>query len=183
MLGINFASIKKTVADLGAQVGQLKADIQTAKQQRELIEAAPLAREDVVGLVDALILRAKAEFPGKLAESLSKRIIQCKTDLAADKTALGLDRSSNLLALHIEHAGSQPADVFDLEFSLLGVLSDQLRGPLIEAVRTMPWPGEPGLPLVQRKVELAKLDKQIAELEGQLQALVREAESAGLALG
>ena len=100
--------------------------------------------------------------------------------LADDKTALRQDASSNLLALHMNHPGMIQPEAVDLEFSLLAILGDTLRAPLIKTVETMPWPSEPGLPMNKRPEELSRLDSEISELEKELSEIQKQAAEAGI---
>jgi hypothetical protein len=180
-MNLDFLSIKRSVDNITGQVSNLRTEIEGKKRRREEIAAAPLAREDVVQMVDTLFQCARDDFPAKLAKSLEQRIVACATALQVDRTALRQDASCNLMALHMEHpGGSHPPSAVDLEFSLFALLGQSLRDPLVKTIGEMPWPGKPGLPMAKRTGELTRLDTEIAELEAQLQKIEREAAAAGI---
>jgi hypothetical protein len=68
-----------------------------------------------------------------------------------------------------------------MDSALCALFGDQIEKLLVESIEQMPWPEE-GLPRAERTAKIDKLTARAKDVQGQIQALQKSAEEAGIEL-
>lgn len=167
----DFLKIKKSVADLSSQVAGLKAKIEGLKRRREDVSTSAANKADIKAALTRVVEQRAAEHQdafGKLMDNFRRR-----PDSVANPTGM-----AQTLLVGVPAVGVAPS-ARSLEAGLCAVLGDAVLAGLLSQVDTMDWPGE-GLPMAERTPLLAKLDREIGELERELSELNASARAAGI---
>lgn len=173
---IDFFAIRKTIADLGEQVRKLHDEREHLQRQREDMESLPLAKADLLTLLDDWVDRQAASFPERLATGCAFYLRNPLAELPKSK-----EQGKPLAVLG---ATSNPADipgVGTLESSLFFVLGGAIKQGLRPAVEAMDL-GEEGPPRAERLAMLEAIDARINALDDQERELREQAAQSGLVL-
>lgn len=168
---LDFRKIKKSVEGLASQVGALKEKIELLKRKREDISTAAAAKVDIKQLLTRLVAERAATHERNFATLMH----QFARKPSSVNSAPGMQQSLLIGAPQPGIASSATT----LEQGLCAVLGDLVLSGLLRQVDEMPWPDE-GAPMAERAPLLAKLDREIGELERELAELNGSARAAGI---
>lgn len=173
MLMFDFSSLKKSVQSVADQVKQLRKRIEDLKRQREDIETAPAAKSDIKALVEAWV-QSKAVQHQKALRAMLDPFVR-KPAKADDVGHV----NQYMTLLGAVSGQNQIADTRSMDAVICGLFGPQILQGLSRSLDALDWPNE-GLPMVQRRVALEKLDEEIAALTEEEQALTESARLAGV---
>ncbi len=173
----DFGLIRKSIADVGAEVAKLRSERETLLRRREDLESAPACKEDMVALLDAWVDRQGATFPKKLEVGVSYYRRHALDALPEDPKA----PTHPMAVLTAVLDPNATATIGSLEASLFFVLRDLFKKAAREAVENWDFT-DAGPPRTERLELIEAIDKRIAELDKQEMSLVEEAEQSGLRL-
>lgn len=168
-----FDAIAKAVRGAAEQLRALRDEIENLRRKRDEIEGAPAARADVKAEFGRYVKETGAAYVNALAGHAAKVSTQMHK-LAGEPNSA---RDANFFAIEGRLQSNRPLD------GLLCALAPELVLTMFaRAVDEAPWPGPEGLRRTTRAVEVAKLDKRIAELLAQERELAAEARKVGIVL-
>lgn len=167
----DFLKIKNALVDLGGQMATLRKDKETLMRKREDLVIAPGTKADVIAMFHAHIDEHAAHFPQRLRQA-----IESNSAFGRDPHR-GPDGKPQFGVLsQARRSHHNPCSATDLEESLYFILGPAIKKATADAINAMDWPAE-AAPLADRAAQLAKLDKEIGELE-QAEAEMRSAATA-----
>lgn len=167
----DFLKVRQSVDGLAKQVREIKSQIEAKKRKREDISTAPAARSDIRALMARMVEQRAAEH----ADAFGKMLAQFARRPDNIVNPQGMQQT---LVLGTPAVGVAPS-ARSLEAGLCNILGDAVLAGLLRQVDEMPWPNE-GLPHAERAPLLAKLDREIGELERELAELNGSARAAGI---
>lgn len=170
----DFQMFKKSVQSLAGEVRQARAEIEQLKRKREDIANAPAAKVDIKAAYAALIER-RAEIHAKGFNRQMERFVRAPGSVKKPEVL------NEQLLLAVTPSADGIANFMTMESGVLVLFKSAALKALNEMIDAMPWPGE-GLPVDERDEVLAKLDKEIAELQAQVQELTSNAAAAGISI-
>jgi hypothetical protein len=174
-MAFNLAEITAGIRGLASQVRKLRGDIEKARRRHDEIANAPASREDVKAALRTYIEQGADRYT-VLAQRALAPLVRKPAMLADNDRVAG---AFGLVAATAPQGAPTPRG-FDMLFA--AVAADLTIAALDRAIDAMTWPPGEGLPLAQRAVELAKLEKSIDDMERQEAALRTEARAAGVIL-
>ncbi len=167
---LDFLKLKKTIASVGHEANKLRSEIETKKQRRDYLETAPLPVSEFCDGLDKMIDAHGSGYPAQLLDAVRGLINTPQYDF----------ESAHLDLLSIR-GGSAHRCTLQKENAcwFFGALIKQrIRDAVIDI-----WPTEEsGPPLVERRLEIEKLDVEISALEAKLVDLRESAERAGISI-
>lgn len=178
---IDIQSMLSGIRSLQGELKDLARKIEALKRQREEIEGAPPPPDDFASMIVGVIDDGAREYVDALSRDMARYV-----DMPEERVP---DQLQRILAatlgsgtgIGVGRMGYPAPDGCLSLPALWFLLSDTLRPKLEEALSTMPgYPVECGIPRSERPVAIAKLDKEIDELESREAKLLAEAEAAGL---
>jgi hypothetical protein len=172
----DLSSIRKAIQGLGGQVRDLRGQIEDLKRQRENVANAPVAKSDILRMLEGWVQSARQEYLGQLRVTLQQSF---KRPEHCDDPGRVSNRMSLVGAVG-QHNGLMGGPR-SIDGALCTFLGDQLVAGFTQALDGMAWPTG-GLPLAERTAAVQKLDKKIGELQKQEAELVQAAREAGVAL-
>lgn len=172
----DLSAIRKSVRDVAARVRELRGEIEQLRRERDIIETAPSARADVKAALQRQVQAGSERYAELLRDHLEPMIRNVRL-LSDPKRAAG---SFSMVGATARRDATPTPQSTDLVFyAVAGELVSTALGRVVDA---MEWPGDEGLPMAQRAVKLADLDRRIADLVAQEQQLVADASDVGLIL-
>jgi hypothetical protein len=174
----DLAGLKSAVANVGKEYRRLSAEVEKLRVKREDVAAAPVAKADLVAAADGWVDAEAARY----REVLTKRLeaIGASTENVANGLGASPRLWQNKLLSIVPSLSPQPDTPFPQPAALMLFFGDSVKAALRREVEALDI--VEGLPLAERKRELAKLDRQIGDAEEQLSRLRAEASSAGVVL-
>lgn len=153
-------SLRSAVTGARQSLQALQARIEELRQEREALQSAPLAKADVLELLDGWLGSAAAGYPAALERALAP--IRARGIAARAR----LQASPQIFCgpLNAPTRDGAPTDWSSLQAALLYVLGDRIRDAMRQAVGAMDWP-EAGPPLAQREARLSEIEAELAQLE------------------
>ena len=176
----DFLSIKKTLADVGKQVSDLRSQIETLQRQREDIVSAPATRADVKEMVAQWVERKSTEYMRRLEFNLQEFVthpknLKCEKTVGHRMTLFGTTRQLGALTMF---PGPELEDMAIC--CLFGPALITSLNTIIDAMEN--WPAG-GIPMRERGKKIKDIDAQIDKLMSQESALVSAAQEAGVQIG
>lgn len=168
-------NLGKLSQDVGERRAELRARIDKLQTERLQVQSAPLARSDVLTIVDRWLARAAAEYEADLRAGLGPLVRGAQRA----RSDAELDRAVRLFGAGA--AFGQAVDAQQLDRALVGLLGDQVRAALVRTVEAMDWPSS-ALSLAERAAKLAKIDSEFVALTREEAELTESARAAGLKL-
>jgi len=168
-------NLGKLSQDVGARRAELRARIDKLQAERSRVQSAPLARADVLAILDRWLARASSEYLADLRALLGPLIRGAQRT----RSDAELDRAVRLFGAGA--AFGQAVDAQQLDRALVGLLGDQVRAALVRTVEAMDWPSN-ALSLAERAATLAELDRELDALMREEVELTESARAAGLKL-
>jgi hypothetical protein len=144
-----FKDIGKLVDGLGSHKGALEANIQAVKDEKNLLQTAPLHKADVIEYYDNLIDQAAGQFDAGLQCSINR--------LSHDPMHL---ENTHGVKVITNPLGNGPL-VGDVEIALLALFRDDIKASLRKRIEALP---ERNVLLEKAEKKLAGLEKELAEL-------------------
>ena len=172
----DLSPIRKAVRDVAARVRELRGELEKLRRERDTIETAPAARADVKAVLQRQV-QAGGERYAELLRGHIEPLIRNTKLLSDPQRAAGTFSMVGATARRDATPTPQSTDL--VFYAVAGELVSAALGRVVDA---MEWPGDEGLPMAQRAAKLAELDRRIADLTGQEQQLVADANDAGLTL-
>ncbi|MDO9032872.1 MAG: hypothetical protein Q7V09_20790 [Hydrogenophaga sp.] len=172
----DFASVKRSVQSLEERLGALKKDINELKRKRTLVEAAPVAKEDVKALLSKWVNESGDAYVGALATSVA--------DIARTTSAFTNQSRLKQLASFgaLGYSDGIKPDHQALGQSLCAVFGGVISETLNKVVDAMEWP-EGALTARQRNEAVEGFNDQIFKLETEAQDIINKASELGIHLG
>ncbi|HKJ75976.1 MAG TPA: hypothetical protein VKA64_02125 [Gammaproteobacteria bacterium] len=168
----DFMRFRKEAESVGKQLKGLRSEIEEKKREREDLEHAPLSREDLADGLCSRIDVLAAPYPQYLRMAVEGVVNKPFHDFAASQQEIISTRGNFAKTGH-----TYPEN-------LAWLFGDLIKERLRDAVHAMEWPDDQvGPPIGERRQLMAKLDKEIAELERKEAELIAEARKAGLDIG
>ncbi|MDP1649651.1 MAG: hypothetical protein Q8M01_15825 [Rubrivivax sp.] len=169
-------SIKAALSGLKTDQRKRRAQLEALRRERDLVAAAPAAREDIKAALRAYIGAGGERYTVLLQRALAPLV--AKPIMLADP-----ERVAGVFGLVAATApqGNPTPRGFDMVLSSLA--AELTVAALDRAVDGMAWPAPEGLPMAQRQAELTRLDGLIAKLEAEEENVAAQARDAGLMLG
>ena len=165
---MDFSFLKKSLTDF-AQAAKEKADqLEAKKLELSELTKLPLPRADLISGIHTMLDAQAARYPEKLAMTLAGVIANPSFDFANSQ----LDLVSN------SGGCSQPGTL--PKQNALWFFGGLIKNRMTDAIMTMPYPKKTGLPLSERQPLIAKLTKEIAQLESEAAELRQQASSLGI---
>lgn len=162
-------SLRSAVTGARQSLQGLQARIEALRQEREALQSAPLAKADVLELLDGWLSNAGARYPAALARALAP--IRDRGMSAP----IRLQESPQVFCgpLGATAREGEPTSWSTLQAALIYALGDRIRDAMHQAVGAMEWP-ESGPPLAQRQARLTEIEAELAQLEHDEAELVNE---------
>lgn len=163
---INFESLFSSIGTIGESLATLNAERERVQAERDAIAALPLARQTLISELNTFIDTHRAKYLNTLQEivlPLSKR---------ADRPiTAAMSTPGNWLTM--DGKVSAPA-------LLLGLLGEQVKTALREAIEEMPLSDADGMTREQRAERLSQLDRRIEELNAEISDIRARLARAGI---
>lgn len=169
---LDFSAFRKQVQTVSDQVRQIKAEVETAKRERDELMSAPAAKSDLKTAVRAYLQAQYKEFETVLQAQLQPMIskpekMQAPQIFARQFTMLGATARAD--------SAATPAS---MSMVLCGLIGPALADAYCERIDALQY--EEGPTLRERQGRIQSLDTLIGEREAQLEELLSSARAAGL---
>lgn len=145
-------------AELRNEQAQLEKRLDVCLRRREDLHTLPLPKEDFIKSVESLIEKADSGYPSDLKHTLESLV----------KSPAERPNWPKFNPLTTFLSTPSPS-------ALLFIFRKQIAAGVREALTTWDWPDKVGPPQAERFKELEKLDKEIADLQQQLETIKRAA--------
>ncbi len=162
-----FDSLKKQLTALGDERAKLLNQLEKARQRREDLLTLPLPLDEHIDK----LFRQVDNFSTHFSEDLRRRTAHLE-----NKPLEEINPMTSLITTGQTVGGQH------LERMMCCLLTDQIKEGIKRTALTWDWPLS-GPPLAERKIELTKLDKTIADLESKLGDYDNAAEQMGIEIG
>ncbi|MGH8588724.1 MAG: hypothetical protein ACREXX_05100 [Gammaproteobacteria bacterium] len=129
----DFGLIRKSIENLGGELKKLRSEREALLRKREDLEAAPICRSDLVGLLDAWVDRQGATFPKKLEAGVNYYRRHALAALPSNIKEAG--RPLAVLSAVVD--ANATATIGSLEANLFFVLADEIKRGLRVAVESL----------------------------------------------
>jgi hypothetical protein len=163
-----FAQMSKAANEVVARIQSLDAQVTALEKKRDEIAGAPLSRDDLMAYVREDIKRRAQSYPQRL-----------KMKWARDGRHLDFinpervfKRGAIQTIPYLDGEVTNPGVVFKPD-AFYWFFGDLIEKRFEDALSTLAWP-EPGLPLVERRAAMEKLDTEIEALETERDELATE---------
>ena len=163
-----FGEIRKLFQAAGDEIQQLRRNLETARQQRDLTASAPLTKEDAIAAMHKAIDQRAAAHYKTLAKALAN-VVRKGEPGRVDVRAVALAKPDFTVT---------PTT---LEDGLSLLLNQQLKDGIARVIEGMEWPAG-AMPRAEKTERLRELDGRILKLERDLASAVGAARSAGLSV-
>jgi len=167
----NLADVVKTLFGVRKTVTEIGAQIKAAQARIEYLKKAPPPRSDVAVYFEKLVDEKASEYD-KAMEFTVQRLSDDPLRMAAN------DGIGILTAVRV----GAPASFQSVEIAILAMFGEDIKTAVRKRIEATPWPGEPGPPVADRPALIAKAERELTELEAQLDNLRHEAAAAGITL-
>lgn len=164
--------LRSAAGELVAAVEDLDKRIAACHGKRDTITSAPVSRDDFIGYIKADIAQRGRSFAG----AISRQIVGFPRDFGRLEHFKATGQKLHLSYL----TGNLSLPVVVTEEALFFYMGDRIAERLSDLLSALPWP-EDAVPVSQRSKMLADLDKEIAELTKERDALAQQLVVAGLA--
>lgn len=151
---IDFDSLIQNIGAVGEALTALHADRERARAERDAIAALPVERETLIAELEALIDHQGDEYRTTLHD------IATKISQRADRS---ISAMASTTAMLLTKDGK--IDPYNL---LLGLLGNEIKAALRDAIAAMPLPDADGLTREERAARLAELDCRIAAIDAEI---------------
>lgn len=167
----DFTLFQTEANKLRKKISELKDTLEKDKRRREDLMTLPLCRSDRIALLDAWVDQHVKNYPAALQPAL---------DGAFGSPDIP-NTPGNLVELftvtaHVGFTGS----LSHLQKALFFYFPDAFKAGFRRAIEAMPPNENEGPPMVDRRIEIEKLDKAIARTEERLSSLANAATDIGL---
>lgn len=170
----NFNFFRTEVAKVTQQLGEMRAELERKLRRREELQRAPLAKEDLLAMLETWVDAEASKYPDALRKAL-QFIIRNPGQALGSESCPGVGLLT--ATFHVGEVGSPE----HLQKNLFFYFRDQFKAGFRKAVAEMKIDGA-GPTLAERARELAQLDTQIAELQDTLDLVAREAVASGISI-
>jgi len=160
-MALSLNKLTAMFAEVRGEQARLEKRLDECLRRREDLHSLPLPREDFAKIVDGWIDQAQTAYPSKLRQKLESFI-----DNPLKVPNWG-DNGFNPLMIWSSTTPDPAAFTF--------LLKKQIRAGVAEALAVWDWPEKVGPPQAERFKELEKLDKEITDLQQQLETIKRAA--------
>lgn len=174
-------TLKKAFEDFTTELGRLRRKRESLLQQREDLISAPATRADIVALLHGWVDIEREQFLRTLAHRLQREIASPPLDML-DAEVLRSHTYSNYLGIASAAGNGGGVTARAADEMVAGLFSTTLKTFIKTAVDELPWPGEEGLPLVERRAKLAKLDDEIDAITQREAELLKTAAEARIVI-
>lgn len=172
----DFVKLKASIGDISGQLREANAKIESLRQERDDLRAAPVSKEDFLLAAEGFIDRKAAAYPDALMERITTlgMVEHGQCSRLVDES----NRMDKTLGLTGAMCHTTVTPTWKrIENSLYFILNSEMKSALRRAVDQMAWPDnavsirdkEKRIAEIDR--ELSKLEKQQAELAGAVQEL------------
>lgn len=174
----DFAFLKRSISDLGAQLQAVRSGIEALLREREDIANAPAARSDVKQLFQEQFDRWQEDYKTRLQQHLDPIKRNLTSFVGPDQA----DNAARYLSVSALHPGlGQAPTTRSMDAAICALLGTLMKPAFDAVIDSLPWEGE-GLPLAERTAKLREIDKRLDKLKRDEQELVQAAAAAGLTL-
>ena len=167
----NLADVVKTLFGVRKTVTEIGAQIKAAQARIEHLKKSPPPRSDLIAFFEKLADQKAGEYGNALEFTIQR--------LTGDP--LRMQTCDSIGILTAVRPGTPPT-FQSLEVAILSMFGADIKTAIKKRIETMPWPGEPGPPVADRVALIAKAERELKELEAQLDNLCNEAAAAGITL-
>jgi hypothetical protein len=171
-----FENQRKARDEVQKGIDALREEVSALQQQRAAILAAPASREELKAKLRAGVETRAAAFPQELASRLVPIAREPERFMSSQQK---VDADLGLLSHPSRYGEAAPCGLVDA--LIFGLMKDQVLAALMGAVDRLDLPAD-GLTLAARAEAVKKLDASIAEINGELERVFREAQAAGMEL-
>jgi hypothetical protein len=168
--------LRKAFEDFATELGRLRRKREALLQERENILAEPATRADIVALLHGWVDIEREQFLAALGRRLQPEIAAPKLDLL-DRESLRRRTVSNYYGLTAGNTGGT-VNPQAVDMLIAGLFSTTLKTFIAGAVNELPWPGDEGLPLAERRKKVAALDAEIDAISRRESELMQAAQQA-----
>lgn len=165
-------NLRSAAGDLVNAISDLDSRIAACHSKRDAITSAPVSRDDFLGYIKADIARRGRSFAGSVARSITGhyRDFGRLENLNADGGKLNLHYLTGQIGI--------PTVI--TEEALYFYVGDRIAERLGDLLAALPWP-EDAIPVAERAKMLVELDREIAKLTKERDALAQQMVGAGTA--
>ncbi|GEM_PF-3046600 len=167
MAGLDFIGIKSALKSIATEKEKLGSSLEELKRKREDAMLLPLPKKDVLEKLNSYVDTVADKYR---ADAVAAVTLVAGRPMESPDENPGFDRLVRPAGVRDELLPNSTL------FALIG--ATRIKQALADVVNDMEW--EQGLPLARRQAEIERLDREIAETEGRLRALINEAERAGV---
>lgn len=167
----DFLGLRNSVLAIRDRYLELDRQLQAVVRSASQIRGARVNREDLIEHIGSSIEAAASDFRAAVEDRFGRYF--SGTTPPGGTMRLGI-------AARLSGA-NEPAMTGALDGALCALLGSQLRDFLAQRLRAMEWPEE-GLPRAQREKKLEELAKKEAAIRSEMEALVLQANEAGIDL-
>lgn len=158
MLALN--KLAEMLASIRNEEKRLTAQLDKCLRRREDLHQLPYEKEEFILMIEAMVDRNKFRYPDKLKHKIAGLI-------QAPLHPIDPEMRFNPLMLFDDIVADHDA--------LLFVFQKEIKAGVRRAIDSWEWPDKVGPPKAERLKELKKLDKEIADLQTQLEVIKKAA--------
>jgi hypothetical protein len=171
-----FENQRKARDEVQAGIDELRAEVAALQKQRATILSAPASREEIKAKLRSAVEARATAFPQELTARLVPMAREPERFFSSQQK---VDADLGLLAHPSRYGDPAPCGLIDA--LVFGLMKEQVLAALMSAVDRLDLPSD-GLTLAARADAVKKLDASIAEINGELERVFREAQAAGMEL-
>jgi hypothetical protein len=173
-------TLRKAFEDFATELGRLRRKRESLLQLREDTLAQPATRADIVALLHGWVDIEREQFLAALGRRLQPEIAAPKLDLL-DRESLRRRTVSNYYGLTAGNSGGT-VNPQAVDMLIAGLFATTMKTFIAGAVNELPWPGDEGLPLAERRKRVAALDAEIDALTQREAELLKAAAQARITI-
>jgi len=184
-----FEAAKKAQATIEKEIDNCERKKEKARQELDELRTLPYSREEAIKILEQKLDNWSGPFEDVIKTYFTKTVpIWQRTAETPDNIVGKPDRRFNPLGVRILDPQQSPGLGFGVEYkseavrtgSLLAVLAPLLKSRIREIVEALPWPERIAPPEPERIARIQELEKEIRELEGNINAMLEQARAAGV---
>lgn len=168
----DFASLRRSIQNVEAQLKKMQDELADLTRQRERVLSAPASKDDLKALLSGWVAGNGDKYRTALRETLAQ-FVRNPRNMSADRLARMLSVSG------AAQPNGEALRVQDVDQALCALFAPLLNSALMEQVDAMPWPDD-AISDAQRKASADKLEQRIVALQKEINDLINSAEEAGI---